>query len=84
MKINFDQAIERKHTNCSKYDGMTASFGRNDLLPLWIADMDFPVPEEVSAAIAKRAEHPVYGYNISRRDILKPLQPGKRSTTTGT
>ena len=64
MKINFDQAIERKHTNCSKYDGMTASFGRNDLLPLWIADMDFPVPEEVSAAIAKRAEHPVYGYNI--------------------
>ena len=55
MKINFDQAIERKHTNCSKYDGMTASFGRNDLLPLWIADMDFPVPEEVSAAIAKRA-----------------------------
>lgn len=64
MNINFDQAIERKHTNCSKYDGMTASFGRNDLLPLWIADMDFPVPEEVSAAIAKRAEHPVYGYNI--------------------
>lgn len=64
MKVNFDQPIERKHTNCSKYDGMAASFGRNDLLPLWIADMDFPVPEEVSAAIAKRAEHPVYGYNI--------------------
>ena len=64
MTMNFDQAIERKNTNCSKYDGMAASFGRNDLLPLWIADMDFPVPEEVAAAVAKRAEHPVYGYNV--------------------
>ena len=64
MTMNFDQAIERKNTNCSKYDGMAASFGRNDLLPLWIADMDFPVPEEVAAAVAKRTEHPVYGYNV--------------------
>lgn len=64
MNINFDERIERKHTNCSKFDGMEASFGRNDLLPLWIADMDFPVPEAVTEALKKRAEHPVYGYNI--------------------
>ena len=64
MGVNFDQAIDRRNTNCSKYDGMEASFGRNDLLPLWIADMDFPVPEAVTEALKKRAEHPVYGYNI--------------------
>ena len=64
MGVNFDEAIERRHTNCSKYDGMTASFGRNDLLPLWIADMDFPVPEAVTEAVKKRTEHPVYGYNV--------------------
>ena len=64
MTINFDKVIERRNTNCSKYDGMAASFGRNDLLPLWIADMDFPVPEAVTEAIKRRAEHPIYGYNI--------------------
>ena len=51
MGVNFDQAIDRRNTNCSKYDGMEASFGRNDLLPLWIADMDFPVPEAVTEAL---------------------------------
>lgn len=64
MSINFDRVIERRNTNCSKYDGLEASFGRSDLLPLWIADMDFPVPDEVTAALKKRTEHPIYGYNI--------------------
>ncbi len=63
MKINFDETIERRNTNCTKYDGMCTQFGRGDLLPLWIADMDFPVPAEVTQAIKERAEHPVYGYN---------------------
>ncbi len=64
MNINFDQTVNRKNTNCSKYDGMAASFGSDDLLPLWIADMDFPVPEAVTEALKKRAEHPIYGYNV--------------------
>lgn len=60
----FDNECPRKNTNCSKYDGMTPSFGCNDLLPLWVADMDFPVPQAVTDAIRERIEHPVYGYNI--------------------
>lgn len=64
MKVNFDEVIERRNTNCTKYDGMAASFGRDDLLPLWIADMDFPVPQAVTQALQQRAQHPVYGYNI--------------------
>ena len=63
--INFDQPIDRKNTNCTKYDGMAATFGRTDVLPMWIADMDFPVSEEITAAIRKRADHPVYGYNTT-------------------
>lgn len=64
MKVNFDSAVDRRNTNCTKYDGMSASYGRSDLLPLWIADMDFPVPTEVTDALQKRAQHPVYGYNV--------------------
>ena len=64
LKVNFDLPIERRNTNCTKYDGMAAGFGRTDILPMWIADMDFPVAEEITAAIRKRAEHPVYGYNV--------------------
>lgn len=48
MRVDFNQPIQRKNTFCTKYDGMAASFGRDDLLPLWIADMDFPVPDEVT------------------------------------
>ena len=64
MRVDFNQPIQRKNTFCTKYDGMAASFGRDDLLPLWIADMDFPVPDEVTQAIARRISHPVYGYNV--------------------
>lgn len=64
MSVDFDQPIGRKNTNCTKYDGMTPGFGSNELMPLWIADMDFPVAEEITAAIRRRAEHPVYGYNV--------------------
>lgn len=64
MKVDFNQPIQRKNTFCTKYDGMAASFGKDDLLPLWIADMDFPVPEEVTQAITHRIQHPVYGYNV--------------------
>lgn len=63
LNVNFDQTIDRRNTNCTKFDGMAAGFGRTDVLPMWIADMDFPVAEEITAAIRKRAEHPVYGYN---------------------
>lgn len=63
--IDFDQPIDRRNTNCTKYDGMAATFGRTDVLPMWIADMDFPVSEEITAAIRRRADHPVYGYNTT-------------------
>ncbi|MDE7123587.1 MAG: aminotransferase class I/II-fold pyridoxal phosphate-dependent enzyme, partial [Alistipes sp.] len=61
---NFDQEIDRRGSGCKKFEELDAIFGRRDLLPLWIADMDFPVCPEITRALQKRFEHPIYGYSI--------------------
>lgn len=66
MSYNFDQIIDRHHTNCTKYDGYGhLESDYNDVLPLWIADMDFATPPFISEAIRKRLQHPVLGYTIA-------------------
>lgn len=62
MEFNFDQPLERRNTDCRKWDAAPRLFGADDILPMWIADMDFAVPPAVAQAIAERAAHPVYGY----------------------
>lgn len=64
---NFDQEIDRRGSGCTKFEDLHTIFGRNDLLPLWIADMDFPVCPEITSALQKRFEHPIYGYSIPPR-----------------
>lgn len=59
---NFDEIIDRKGSNCIKYDGGAFIYGTNDLLPMWIADMDFRTPDFILDAIAERLKHPVLGY----------------------
>ena len=61
---NFDELIDRTHTNCLKYDARTHFFGKEDVLPLWVADMDFKTPDFIVDAIRKRAEHEVFGYTF--------------------
>lgn len=61
---DFDNIIDRKNTASSKWDSLTALYGREDLIPLWVADMDFPAAEPIVEAIKKRMEHPVYGYTF--------------------
>ena len=58
----FDRPIDRSGTHSVKYDGREAKFGREDVIPLWVADMDLPAPSCVTDALVKRAEHPLYGY----------------------
>src|SRR4030042_791087 len=65
MRYDFDKVIERRNTNSSKWDRMSQLFGRDDLVPMWVADMDFPCPEPVVEAIKRRAEHPIYGYSVA-------------------
>lgn len=62
MRFNFDKIISRVGTASVKQDGCTEYFGTADVLPLWVADMDFAAPEAVTKALIQRAEHPVYGY----------------------
>ena len=57
----FDQVIDRCCTDCEKWDGLRAREGR-EMLPMWVADMDFRCPPEVTDALVARAKHPVYGY----------------------
>lgn len=60
----FDQIIERAGSQCEKYDQRKQYFGRDDVTPLWVADMDFAAPPAVVAALRERAAHPVYGYSL--------------------
>lgn len=60
----FDIPIERMGTGCFKYDALEALFERNDLLSMWVADMDFAVAEEIQKALSERCKHPIYGYNL--------------------
>jgi cystathionine beta-lyase len=62
VSFDFDREISREGTSSVKYDGREACFGRNDVIPLWVADMDFASPEAVTLALQVRAQHPVYGY----------------------
>jgi len=56
--------VDREGSCCSKWDGLESKFGRSDVLPLWVADMDFASPKSVQDALASRVAHPVYAYTI--------------------
>ncbi len=62
MKYDFDQVCDRKKTDCYKWDLVQSIFGSEDVIPMWVADMDFPVARPIVDALKKRAEHPFYGY----------------------
>ena len=63
-QYDFDEFIERTNTDSIKYDALTENFGRADLMPLWVADMDFRTPDFIIDALRRRCEHPVFGYTF--------------------
>lgn len=73
MKYDFNKYIDRRGTDCEKWDGLKDDFGRDDLLAMWVADMDFPAPPEVLAAIHKKVDEGALGYPMipdSLRDAI--------------
>ncbi|MBR6766892.1 MAG: PatB family C-S lyase [Clostridia bacterium] len=62
MREYLDTACNRIGTHCIKWDNLEKSFGRPDLVPMWVADMDFRTVPEVRDAMVARAEHAIYGY----------------------
>lgn len=59
-----NRKINRFNTDCLKYDALEKVFGTEDLIPLWVADMDIPAPKAVKRALIKRVRHPIYGYSL--------------------
>lgn len=68
---NFDESVDRRGSDCKKYS--PGAFA-DDVLPMWIADTDFPVPDAVVAAANKRAAHPVFGYPYELPAFNKAVQ----------
>jgi cysteine-S-conjugate beta-lyase len=64
MKSCFDEATNREGTNSVKWDLRKEIFGRGDVIPMWVADMDFPAPEFITEALKKRAGHEIFGYTF--------------------
>lgn len=62
MRYNFDEVIDRRHTQSSKWDNVGARVGNQNALPMWVADTDFRCPQPVVDAVRARVEHLIYGY----------------------
>jgi cystathionine beta-lyase len=71
--IDFETIIPRENTGCVKYDARVARFGRADVRPLWVADMDFAAPDCVRHALAERVAHPIYGYSIYSEEFFSAI-----------
>jgi len=66
----FNEAINRRNIGSDKWD----KYLSEDIIPMWVADMDFRAPREVLRAIADRNEHGIYGYQSKPMDLLTLIQ----------
>jgi len=69
----FDQPVARDHPCSVKFDARKAVFGREEVIPVWVADMDFAAPEAVTQALVARAQHPVYGYTLFPDSLFQSM-----------
>ncbi|MGM0437908.1 MAG: MalY/PatB family protein [Bacillota bacterium] len=69
MKTDFSKYIDRKGSNSIKWDLLSDIFGSSDLLPMWVADSDWPTAPAIIKAIKARAEHGVFGYSFPDQDL---------------
>jgi len=73
MKYNFDEVIDRTGTSCVKWDFAEKYFKEKDLLPMWVADMDFKTPDFIVEAVKKRAQHEIYGYTVKPESYFQSM-----------
>ena len=69
MKYDFDKIIDRKGSGALKYDALKERYGRDDLIPLWVADLDFETPDFITDALRKRLEHSLFGYTVTPKEL---------------
>ena len=71
---NFDEVVPRRGTASLKWDGLLERYGDADLLPLWVADMDFKTPPEVIRELVERVQHGIFGYTIRPDSYFDAIQ----------
>ena len=74
LKPDLDQHIDRRGTDSFKWDGNERLFGRADILPFWVADMDFATPQPILDAVRARVDHPVLGYGIRSNEYYSAIR----------
>lgn len=74
MTYDFDREIDRLHSDCEKWGNTQTVFGSDEVIPLWIADMDFPCADPIVRAIQRRAEHGVFGYYLREECYWQSVQ----------
>ena len=80
---NFDREISRRNTNSLKYDFAVERGRPADVLPLWVADMDFPAPQPVLDALRQAVDHGILATAKERMIITKPFPSGSKSVSIG-
>jgi len=70
---DFDTPVNREGSGAIKFDGRKSYFGTQDVTPLWVADMDFAVPDCIVRALQKRIEHPIFGYTIYPESLYQSI-----------
>ena len=73
MRWNFDEEVNRVGTNCVKYDRRKEVFGSDEIIPMWVADMDFKTPDFITNALRKRLEHEIFGYSFRPAEYNKSI-----------
>lgn len=74
MKYNFDEVIDRSNNRSSKYDERTKKFGTDDVIPLWVADMDFKTAQPIIDACVEKAKEGIWGYTSRPETYFKAVQ----------
>ncbi len=76
--VDFDTVINRRNTNCLKYDFAIRRGKPENILPLWIADMDYKISPEIIEALQNRVEHGIFGYSEAKDEYFEALSQWMR------
>lgn len=73
IQYNFDKIVDRAGSGDLKHSVLKERYGRDDLLPLWVADMDFETPQFITEALRKRLEHSLFGYTVVPEELWSTI-----------
>lgn len=74
VTYDFDRIVDRRNTDCLKYDFAVQRGRPKDVLPFWVADMDFSIAQEIENALVKRCQHGIFGYSEATDGYFVALQ----------